>query len=237
MIATLNFPQISIELVTPLAAAPYLLVTGGRPPAGDYMRSLGSYMEYGELWAADHGVDACYAAGLLPDRLLGDGDSASIASWGWAQAAGVPVERFPVAKDLTDTQLALTEMADAGAPAIVMTGAFGGRFDHAYSTIFSAAHSSVPCVLIDEQEAIFFVQAGESIGVTLEAHPKAISLLPITEACCGVTTKNLRWELDSATLTSSMPSAVSNELVPAASDFSIAVARGTLAVYLYWGKY
>lgn len=237
MIDTLKFPQISIKLSPSLAASPYLLITGGRPPESAWLKSLANYMDYGERWAADHGIDACQTAALLPDRVLGDGDSASISSWGWAQAAGVPVEKFPVAKDLTDTQLALTEMAESGAPAIVTTGAFGGRFDHAYSTIFSAAHSAVPCVLIDEQEAIFFVKAGASLDATLASRPKAISLLPITESCHGVTTTNLRWELNSATLTSSMPSAVSNELLPAATDFSIAVGSGTLAVYLYWGQY
>lgn len=237
MIDSIKFPQVAVKLAAPLNELPRVLVTGGRPPATEWLRQVARTVRHGEVWAADHGVDACRAAGVLPDRLLGDGDSAGLDSWSWAEAAGVPTERFPVAKDLTDTQLAIEGMALMGTPYVIVSGAFGGRFDHAYSTIYSAAHASVPCALIDEQEAIFFVRSGEGITIAPTARPKAISLLPITEDCRGVTTANLRWELTGAILKSSFPNAVSNELLPEATEFSIAVEFGTLAVYLYWGKY
>lgn len=237
MIDSIIFPQVALKLAAPINELPRLLITGGRPPATNWLRQMARTVRHGEVWAADHGVDACRAAGMLPDKLLGDGDSAGIDSWRWAEAAGVPTKKFPVAKDLTDTQLAIEGLAQMGAPYIIVTGAFGGRFDHAYSTIYSAAHAAVPCALIDEQEAIFFVRSGEGITIAPTARPKAISLLPITADCYGVTTENLRWELTGAMLKSSFPNAVSNELIADATEFSITIECGILAVYLYWGKY
>lgn len=230
----LSFPQLTATYPAQSAAAPWLLVTGGRPPQAAWLRQLHGFAR---CWAADHGIDTCQKDGRLPDCLLGDGDSASTSAWQWAAAQDIPICKFPTAKDLTDTQLALTMMQAEGAPFIVLTGAFGGRFDHAFSTIFSAANAEIPCCLIDESEALFYVTADMSIQLTCQMRPKAISLLPFTGTCTGVNIDNVRWPLAGATLSQRQPNAVSNELLTGQNELTVSIASGILGIYCYWGKY
>lgn len=226
----LSLPGIRIGLSGAAPDGERLLVAGGRAPSVPWLQAAA---EGRRVVAIDRGIDACRAAGIIPARLIGDGDSASPEAWAWARRHGVPTLRFPKDKDETDTQLALREDDEAGG-FVILTGAFGGRFDHAYSTMFSCASLSVPCALIDETEALFYAQADQSINLTCQSVPKAISLLPFTENCSGVTINNVRWPLTGATLTQKSPNAVSNELLTGQTDLSICVKSGILGVYCYW---
>ena len=207
-----------------------LLVTGGRAPSPVYLQDL-QQRGFAQIWAADHGIDACLAAGLQPDRLIGDNDSATPAGWQQAGASGMKVEKYPRAKDYTDTQLALQHAADSGASSIVVTGALGGRFDHAWSNMQSAAHAPVPCCLTDERETVFFLQDDAVCTLELAQPPLALSLLPLTNRCEGVSLSPARWPLDDATLLAAAANAVSNEI---GTQATISLRRGTLAVYLCW---
>lgn len=224
----LNLPQLSLH-GEKYNTAPWLLLTGGRPPAADWLKGL-PFCE--KIFAADHGLDCCRQNQLRPDYILGDGDSAAPGTWNWGKSLGVPVAEFPAAKDLTDTQLALSKMKKA--PLILITGAFGGRFDHLYSLMFSCASESVPCLLIDEQEFLCFVKAGEHISLQFRQRPLAISLLPFTSRCTGVNIDNVRWPLKNAELTQSFPNAISNELLPGMSALSLSVEQGILGFYAHW---
>ena len=130
-----HLPQLTAVSASP--AVPQeagLLVSGGRAPDVRWLREAAQGRR---LIAVDHGLDACQKAGLRPASLIGDGDSASPLAWQQAKASGIPIHAFPPEKDDTDTQLALTIAQEEGMPAALLTGVFGGRFDHAYSTIFS----------------------------------------------------------------------------------------------------
>ena len=208
---------------------PWLLITGGRAPAAHWLSQLPPTEK---IYAADHGLDTCRKQNIIPDYILGDGDSATSDTWNWGKSLGVPVEEFPTAKDLTDTQLALEKMQKA--PAIIITGAFGGRFDHLYSLLFSCAHQKTPCLLSDEQETIFFVKDNEEATLHFHKHPHALSLLPFTTACTGVNIDNVRWPLASATITQAFPNAVSNELLPDQSKLTVSIEQGILGIYCHW---
>ncbi len=73
------------------------------------MRSLDLHIS---LWAVDSGVDPCFEAGILPDKLVGDGDSASPEAWQWAVDNGSDVSKFNRDKDLTDFQIALDLLSE-----------------------------------------------------------------------------------------------------------------------------
>ena len=113
-----------------------------------------------------------------------------------------------------------------------MTACFGGRLDHLYNTLFTCAADERKIFLADEREIVFFVKGGETVAVNFFRRPFAVSLLPMTEICVGVTTKNLHWELDGATLTQNFPNATSNRAD--SEKISVSVERGTLAVYSYF---
>lgn len=233
-------PQMTLDYHQPLPETQRLLLIGGRAPSAAWVQEWLALPETNHndalaICAVDRGVAICRKMNLVPDLLLGDADSASGDDWAWGAAHARRVERHPVEKDLTDTQLAL-KRATEDASILLLTGAFGGRFDHAYSTIFSAAQCSLPCVLADERETIAYVKSGETLSLHCNGKPKAISLLPMTSEAVGVTTKGLHWELHNATLAQAFPNAVSNVLEKNKCDVTISIASGCLAVYVCWEK-
>jgi len=216
-----------------------ICIGGGRTPAKDWLTQLVQQSEKGStdrpILAIDRGVNICHALKLPPVHLIGDGDSASSKAWTWAEECGTHVHAFPPEKDFTDTELALHIAAEYFArPLVILTGAFGGRLDHLMSTAAVAAHADIPCVLADERETLFYLHAGESLTVTCDTPSRAISLLPFTEKCSGVTTHGLYWELQDACITNRASLAISNVLAREniKNTFTVSIKSGVLGVYL-----
>ncbi len=67
---TIVLPDLTIEIECDLNIT--MMVLGGRKPSADWMRSLDFYKN---LWAVDSGIDPCFEAGILPDKLVGDGEA------------------------------------------------------------------------------------------------------------------------------------------------------------------
>ena len=225
--------------LTCLPSQELVCLGGGRTPTKDWLTQLFQQSEKGgtdrPILAIDRGVNICYALKLPPVHLIGDGDSASKAAWTWAEERGTHVHAFPPEKDFTDTELALHIATKYFAqPLIILTGAFGGRLDHLMSTAAVAAHADIPCVLADERETLFCLHAGESLTVTCDTPPRAISLLPFTEKCTGVTTHGLYWELRDACITNRASLAISNVLARenTKKTFTVSIKNGVLGVYL-----
>ena len=227
------------------AALPYtpsqelIFIAGGRPPAKNWLTDLAGQNKKGgtnrPVWAIDRGVNICRALSLPPAHLIGDRDSAAHDAWAWAEEHGARVHAFPPAKDFTDTELALRIAAELMPRVlVVLTGAFGGRFDHLMSAASVAAHAALPCILADEREALFFLHGDESLTITCDSPPQAISLLPFTEECTGITTNGLRWELNGAEIHTHSSTTISNVLAESNTEhrFSVTLGSGILGVYL-----
>ena len=230
----------SLHATLPCAPSQEIIcIGGGRAPETDWLTGLIQQRNMcgsgASIWAIDRGVDLCHALKLPPVHLIGDGDSASSKAWTWAEERGTHVHAFPREKDFTDTELALQIAADQYThPLVILTAAFGGRLDHLMSTAAVAAHADSPCVLADERETLFYLHAGESLTVTCDTLPRAVSLLPFTEECTGVTTHGLYWELQDACITNRASLAISNVLARenTKKTFTVSIKNGVLGVYL-----
>lgn len=203
----------------------FLFVSGGRRPDDKFFIELSRGRK---IFAVDKGIEICRDLNIFPELLIGDFDSAENSAVNWAKKNKIPIEKHPIDKDFTDTQLALNLVDDKNF--LIITGIFGGRFDHLFSNIFTCAASKVKCFLADEKELIFFVNGGENFTVKFLKKPFALSLLPITEICEGVNLKNVHWEIENATLKQNFPNAISNRVEN--DEIKISVRSGTLAVYL-----
>lgn len=233
---TLILPQLTANITTTATAEhdkEIIFPLGGRPPQDQWFKELAKNRS---IWAVDHGIDICKRCDCPPALLIGDNDSATNAGWNWGESLGIPVDRHPRAKDYTDTQLALIHAANTAPRSfLILTGALGGRFDHASSTIYSAAHAKNQCCIADEVEVMFFLkEPRDSITLTsFQKLPTAVSLLPITNAVDGVTTTGLKWELQGDSLLAEKSNAVSNEML--GNDFSVTKSgEGILGVYMYF---
>lgn len=229
----MELPQITISL-SPAPQSEILLVAGGRQPSIEWLRQSAVKRT---LWCVDHGVDVCHAANLAPSYLIGDADSASAAAWHWAETCGAISEKFPTEKDFTDTELALQKIKAAHLDAFVLlTGSFGGRFDHAFSLLYSLLGSGLQGGLADEQEMLLLLQGGGAIAGEAHLIPEAISLLPLTPRCTGVTLTGTHWPLENATLRQDQPYAISNRLFAQQQHFSLTLREGCLGLYCCWSN-
>lgn len=230
----------SLHATLPCAPSQEIIcIGGGRAPETGWLIGLIQQRNMcgpdTPIWAIDRGVNICHSANQVPAHLIGDGDSADSGAWTWAKESGAQVHTFPPEKDFTDTELALQIAADQYTnPLVILTAAFGGRLDHLMSTASVAAHAPIPCVLADERETLFYLHAGESLTVTCDTPPRAISLLPFTEKCTGVTTHGLYWELQDACITNRASLAISNVLAREniKNTFTVSIKSGVLGVYL-----
>ncbi len=233
---TLVLPQLEASINSPFTSEPgkeIIFPLGGRPPKDEWFKEAAKNRN---IWAVDHGIDICRRCSCPPSLLIGDNDSATNEGWNWGESLGIPVDKHPRAKDYTDTQLALVHAADSSPESfLILTGALGGRFDHACSTIHSAAHAKNQCCIADETEVMFFLKAPED-SITVKNFtklPTAVSLLPITSSAAGVTTSGLKWELHDTILLAEKANAVSNEMLTA--EFSVSKSGvGILGVYMYF---
>ncbi|MBR4904296.1 MAG: thiamine diphosphokinase [Selenomonadaceae bacterium] len=226
----MKLPQ--CEILYSISSQEILFIAGGRVPSREFFSDVANGRK---IFCIDKGIELCKACEVTPNFLIGDFDSANQSAVEWARKKNIPVEQYPADKDFTDTQLALRRAEEIfGEHVAILTGVFGGRFDHLYSTIFTCAALNKKIFLADEREIIFYLRGGESTEIKFFKKPLAVSLLPITKICAGVKTENLHWELEGATLTQTFPNAVSNR---ADSDkIFIGVDKGTLAVYLCFNE-
>ncbi len=178
------------------------------------------------LIAVDGGLHACLAQGKRPHLLVGDLDSL-----GAAPPSEIPVLRFPVKKDETDTYLAYLEGVRRGYLHFEIFGGLGGRADHTVANLQllrriagegrSAALVSANARMLafSDGGTVLSTRAGQSLGV-----------FALSEVCEGVTIEGAAYPLKNGTLKNDFPLGVSNT---ALGDFvSVSVEKGSLLVVL-----
>lgn len=231
----LSFPLFEIKLSPALPEEIILLPLGGRRVPSWWLSALDFYTS---VWAIDSGVELCREAGITPDRLIGDRDSAAADAWEWAVDSGAEVYSYESEKDLTDFQIALemlTLEAETGRKGVFLTGAFGGRFDHLFSLINSFTEWSdkyLPIGIADHKETLFFLSGGCEAEIKFHARPEAVSLIPFRDSG-GVSIGNVRWPLERVSLERSKPYSISNR----ADEGNLVTASagdGLVGLYCSW---
>jgi thiamine pyrophosphokinase len=234
---SLFLPQATLRFEKGLPAPTLLLTAGGKPPAADWFLPLAAILP---VWCVDSGIQICRQTGIQPARIIGDGDSARPEDWAWGQSLGVPVEIYPADKDYTDLQLALQRAVNLyGRATVIVSGVWGGRFDHAFANIQSLAGweaLGVKGIAADEAEVLFFLSERDAVTLAAEVMPDVISLLSFSEYCRGVTVNGVRWPLQNAELRRHLPYAVSNQPASDCREVSVSVTEGLLGVYLQWRR-
>ena len=181
--------------------------------------------------AADGGARHAAALGLKIDRWVGDGDSLGLEGVDALRRAGVPVELAPQDKDESDTELAITVAAAAGASEVTIVGALGGsRVDHALANALLLAHPRLRgrrARILDAAARITLL-SGPARAV-LEGRPgDIVSLLPVAGDASGVTTYGLKFGLEGGVLEAGRTRGLSN--VRTAEVARVELAAGRLLI-------
>lgn len=185
------------------------------------------------LIAVDRGAVWLTAQGRRPDLLVGDLDSVPTQLVEQLAAAGVEIDRRPVAKDASDTELAIERAVAAGATRIVLLGALGGRrLDHELANLLLVADPhwrglAADLRIVRGGTTVRALHGGETLALE-GAAGEIVTLLPIAGDAQGVRTVGLRFPLAGEPLRLGRSRGLSNQIV--AAPASVSLERGTLMV-------
>ena len=181
--------------------------------------------------AADGGTASLERLGRRPDVLVGDIDSAEASLVERLVASGTRVERHPIDKEASDTELAIEAAFGAGASKVFLLGAMGGdRLDHELANLLLLADPVMAgrdLRAVRGRTCVRALHGGHRL--LLEgAAGDLVTLLPVGGDAGGVTTEGLRWALDAATLRMGRSRGLSNEVLGGTA--SVRIGQGTLLV-------
>jgi thiamine pyrophosphokinase len=110
-----------------------VILSGGNPPSIELLKE--ELMEASVLICADSGANFLFQYDIVPDYLIGDFDSINPEALKYFYSSKSSVEKYPVEKDDTDTQLALLKAVELNASTIVFLGCTGSRLDHTFGNL------------------------------------------------------------------------------------------------------
>jgi thiamine pyrophosphokinase len=185
--------------------------------------------------AADSGVDHAHGLGLTIDLAVGDFDSISAAGLARLTADRTPTQRFDVAKDASDGELALVIAAERRPDElIVMCGGGLDRLDHLLVTIATLTNPilvAVPSVSAWIGTNHVLVASASKSPLRWSTKPaETVTLLAVGGPAHGVTTHGLAWPLTDATLQPWSSWGLSNRALGTACEVS--VRHGSVFVLL-----
>jgi len=186
--------------------------------------------DHSRVIAADSGLHHANDLGLTVDLVIGDMDSVDPATLADAVAGGSATDRHPEDKDATDLELAVATAIEQGATAITIIGAYTGRLDHllgAMGLFIATAPLVDELVWSDGVTDVIGCVPGRTCRV--DGHiGDGVSLIPAGSDVHGITTKGLRWGLESATLPAGSTRGVSN--IIDSTPAHVSVEDGTLLI-------
>lgn len=175
--------------------------------------------------AANGGTRHVLAAGYQPDIVIGDIDSISRADDKKLRDSGVQIIDYPVDKDETDLELALTYAFENYDGDILILGALGGRLDQTLANILLLADAKFAGRRIEIREAhqrAWLVDKSTQI----QAHVgDLVSLIPIVGDVHVAGTKGLKWPLQDERLVFGRSRGISNVMTEEDAEITLKSGR------------
>lgn len=187
---------------------------------------------YDYLIAVDHGMEFAKRAGLMPDEILGDFDSADPTVRQYYEQQHAVLHRYPPEKDYTDMELAMRLALEKGSTEILVLGATGTRIDHVLGSIWNltlAAEENVPCALVDAHNRIRMLKGPGLMQIKkAEQFGKYVSILAHGGDASGVTLRGFAYPLTDAVLGAGLALGISNQICEETAE--IRLQKGSLLV-------
>ena len=193
--------------------------------AGGERAPIGPLSEGDFLLACDSGLVYALDEGLRPDLILGDFDS-----YTGALPPGIPVLRYPVIKDDTDTMLAVRWATGEGFEEVRLCCALGGSLDHLLAnvqTLHFAAEAGLEAAADDARTELRVLRPG-SYRIPKREGWK-LSILALTDRVEGLCIRGAKYNVEDTALTNAFPLGVGNDF---AEDVSLSFRTGMAALLL-----
>lgn len=188
-----------------------VIIAGGQIPSSDIVRDEVKDAEY--IICADRGAEVAYNHGIEPNEILGDFDSIDKSILQNFKDRNIPIIKFPIEKDDTDTSIAVEEVLKRKVDEVVLLGATGTRIDHMLGNIgllVKFLKNNIKCYIRDDNNIILLTDK----DVTLNYRGyKYFSLLSYGETVKKLTIKGGKYPLNNYELKLGDSLAVSNEFL------------------------
>ena len=172
---------------------------------------------YDLVIACDKGYSYAVKMNISPDIVLGDFDS-----YTGEICKNIKTITLPKVKDDTDTMYAIKYALENGYKDITVCCAFGGRLDHTYANMQSAAYISenggIPH-FVGKGAELYMINNSSITLPKIERH--SISIFSYSDNCKGVSLKGLKYGLSDSELTNGFPLGVSNEWTDDTAEISV----------------
>lgn len=206
----------------------FIILANGEIENPEYLANRLKSWGKATVVAADGGLLHAESLGLSVDHLIGDLDSVNDDMVN-ALGQAAKVQKFPEAKDETDLELALIYAANAGAQAIVLLGALGGRVDMSLANILLLTMAKLNEIHVELWSGVQTAWLLRPPGGDIYGKPgDTVSLIPLLGKAEGITTANLAYPLTGSTLHAGEIRGVSNVLTDA--NGHIKIEMGTVLV-------
>ena len=194
--------------------------------AGGERAPIGPLREGDFLLACDRGYSYCRQEGLAPDLLLGDFDSGPAET----PEPGIPVLRFPVEKDDTDSMLAVRWAIEHDFDELRLCCALGGSLDHLLAnlqTLHFAVNAGLHASAGDERTELQVLCPGSYRFPRRDGWK--FSVLALTDRVEGLMIRGAKYNVEDVELTNAFPLGVGNDF---AGEIELSFRTGTAAVLL-----
>ena len=173
--------------------------------AGDFCENI-TFKANDLIIAADGGLRHLEGIGVKPEFVIGDFDSLGYVP------SDLKVIQKPVEKDETDMSLAMREGIERGAQEFHIYGAFGGeRIDHTIANIqimAELAKQGIKAIFYNGKQKLYAIC---NKNLEFFCGDGYVSIFSLSDKSEGVTVKNLKYELNNASLSNTFPLGVSNQ--------------------------
>ncbi|HHW69798.1 MAG TPA: thiamine diphosphokinase [Clostridiales bacterium] len=196
----------------------------------DYSYIKKEYKNFDYIICADGGLRHSDVVDIVPDLIVGDLDSVSYSVLKKYKNMGVPTQKYPTEKDVTDMQIAVDNAIQMGADEIVLCGALGDRWDHSYANVmllYRIAKKGISGWIIDNKNKITISDR------ELEFNGKKgqiLSLLPFGGSVNIKNTSGLKYPIRNKILSMDYPIGISNEFID--ERVKITIHKGWLLAIL-----
>lgn len=190
-----------------------ILICGGTLSAAFLQEVTKQYTD-AVIYAVDGGLRVADEAGVLPDVLIGDFDTAEDSLVSRYETKCETVRHQPE-KDATDTELAVEEAIKRGADTILLLGATGSRMDHTLANIHMLykvlLQGKKACILNENNRITLHNQPFRKKNDTLFG--QFVSFLPMFQDVKELTLSGVKYPLMKQSLVAGTSLGVSNEVV------------------------
>ncbi|MDO4977194.1 MAG: thiamine diphosphokinase [Eubacteriales bacterium] len=199
-----------------------ILIVSGGSISLPFLETFIKKQKFDRVIAADAGLAACHAIGLIPTDILGDFDSLSnLELREYYREQGIPVREFPTRKDFTDTHLAMLYAMDLWKSlkkkegSVYIVGALGTRMDHGLANIgllMSFADQHIPAYIVDDHNEMEIVKGPVEKIYYRNPEKMYFSILPFSSSIKGVDLIGFSYPLENAELKAYESMGISNEI-------------------------